>query len=149
MNAMNHTFICQEGLWAGKGFYIDDNGNNIPCEINIKTTHRTGEWLHESTMKLSLEYKVVEIQNVCKIDPFETNMDHTTWELKMANIGTLLGQFFIVHDSIISVCTSKDSAFQGSEIFLKKTETTYRNRGVLARRREKVSSWIMELTKIA
>jgi len=146
---MNHSFIYQEGLWTGKGFYIDNDGHSIPCESKIRTTHHTSKWFHDSTMKLSLEEKVVEIQNVCEIIPFETDMDYTTWESKTADIGTLLGQFVIVHDSIFSLCTSRDSAFQGSEVFLKRNNTSYKNRGVLVRRRKKVSSWIMELTKIA
>lgn len=146
---MNHSFIFQEGLWTGKGFYIDDDGHSIPCESQIRTTHRTNKWFHESTMKLSLKEKVVEIQNVCEIIPFEKDIDYTTWESKTADIGTLLGQFVIVHDSIFSLCTSRDSAFQGSEVFLKRNNTSYKNRGVLVRRRKKVSSWTMELTKIA
>jgi hypothetical protein len=145
---MNHTFICQEGLWTGKGFYIDDDGHSIPCESETKTTHQTGTWLHESTMKLSLENNIFEIKNICEIVPFERDIDYTTWESKTADIGTLLGQFVIVHDSIFSLCTSRDSAFQGSEIFLKRDDTSYTNRGTLARRRKKVSSWTMELTKI-
>jgi hypothetical protein len=146
---MNHTFICQEGLWTGKGFYIDDDGHSIPCESQIRTTHQTEKWFHESTMKLSVEEKIVEIRNICEINPFETDVDYTTWESKTADIGTLLGQFVIVHDSIFSICTSRDSAFQGSEIFFKINDTSYKNRGTLAKRRKKVSSWTMELTKIA
>lgn len=146
---MNHTFMCREGLWTGKGFYIDDDGHSIPCESEIRTTHRAGKWLHKSTMKLSLEDTVVEIQNIYEIAPFKADTEYTTWESKTADIGTLLGQFVIVHDSIFSLCTSKDSVFQGSEIFFKKSDTSYKNRGILARRRKKVSSWTMELTKIS
>lgn len=146
---MSHTFIFQEGLWTGKGLYIDDDGHSIPCESKIRTTHRAEKWLHESTMKLSLEDKVVVIQNISEIAPFDTDIDYTRWESKTADIGTLLGQFVIVHDSIFSLCTSRDSAFQGSEVFFKINDTSYKNRGILVRRRTKVSSWTMELTKIA
>ncbi|MBN2516123.1 MAG: hypothetical protein JXC33_08845 [Deltaproteobacteria bacterium] len=100
-------------------------------------------------MKLSLEDKVVVIQNISEIAPFDTDIDYTRWESKTADIGTLLGQFVIVHDSIFSLCTSRDSAFQGSEVFFKINDTSYKNRGILVRRRTKVSSWTMELTKIA
>jgi hypothetical protein len=144
---MNHTFICQEGQWTGKGFYIIDDGRKIPCESTISTTHQTGKWYHESTMELSLEDKIFEIQNICEIIPFATGIDFTTWESKTAEMGILLGEFVIVHDSILSLCTSRDSAFQGTEIFFKKDGISYKNRGVLVRRRKKVSSWTMELTR--
>lgn len=144
----NHSYLLQEGKWIGKGFFIDNNNDSYPFKGTMVTIHREHEWIHESTMKILLKGNTIEIHNNLSIVPFKDNIDYTIWESKNPDIGKLHGEFIIVHDSILSSCVSADSSFHGSEFFSKIDDMTYINRGTLTKRRQKISSWVMELTKL-
>jgi hypothetical protein len=145
---MTHTFLLEEGTWHGKGFLIDGTNERFPFEGTISTIHGSGEWIHRTDMKLLLHDNTIEIANRCMIVPFEKGDDQTTWQSQNAHTGRLLGEFVIIGDSIFSICVSADSAFQGAEYFLKINDTTYTNRGMMSKRRYKVSSWAIEMKRV-
>jgi hypothetical protein len=144
---MIHTFIFEEGMWRGSGFLINGNNEQFSFKGELSTTHGDGEWLHETYMKLSLNNKIIDITNRCIIIPLVKGSDHTTWRSESPDMGKLIGEFVIAGDSILSSCVSVDSALQGAEYFLKINDTTYTNRGMISKRRQKVSSWVMEWSK--
>jgi len=146
--AMKHTFILQEGRWIGKGCYIDDDDQVIPFEGEITTTHLNKEWVHENIMKLLLQDRTIEVHNRQEIVPFKENKSITTWKSDDPDLGTLSGKYVIVDDSILSVCFSKNGKLQGSEYFMKIDDTTYKNRGTLTKQGKKLSSWVIDLTRI-
>lgn len=144
---MIHTFILKEGMWHGKGLLIDGSNKQFCFEGELSTTHDNGEWIHETNMKLSLNNTTIDISNRCIIVPFDKGDDHTTWRSESPDMGKLIGEFVIAGDSILSSCVSVDSAFQGAEYFLKCNDATYTNRGMISKRRQKVSSWVIELVR--
>lgn len=141
---MIHTFILKEGMWRGTGFLIDGDNEQFPFEGNLSTIHGDVEWIFETKMKLTLNNKTIEIENRYLIVPFVKGNDHTTWQSESPDMGKLIGEFVIAGDSILSGCVSIDSAFQGVEYFLKINDTHYSNRGMISKRRQKISSWILE-----
>jgi hypothetical protein len=145
---MTHTFLLEEGTWHGKGVLIDGSHERYPFEGALTTIHGGSEWIHRTDMKLALPDNTIEISNRCIIVPFEKGDDQTTWISQNAHIGRLLGEFVIIGDSIISTCVSGDSSFQGAEYFLKINGTTYKNIGMMSKRRCKVSSWSIEMKKL-
>jgi len=145
---MIHTFLLEEGTWHGKGFLIDGNNEQFCFEGELSTIHADGEWIHETNMKLSLHDETITISNRCIIVPFEKGNDHTIWRSESPGMGRLIGEFVIAGDSLLSSCVSVDSAFQGAEYFLKIDDKTYMNRGMISKRRQKVSSWRMEWVRV-
>jgi len=55
----------------------------------------------------------------------------------------------VIDDSLISVYESEDRLYAGSEYLLQVSETVYRNRGFAFKEDERISSWAVQLTKIA
>ena len=54
----------------------------------------------------------------------------------------------IVDDSLISVYTSQDGLYSGSEYLLQVSEAVYKNRGFAFKDDKRISSWAVELTRI-
>ena len=145
---MRHTFLFEEGIWRAEGTYIDGANTSLQAEGFITITHTPERWINEGALKLLLA-KPVEFQNRYEIVPFEEGRDYTTWKSFNPVIGQLAGRIVIVDDSLISVYTSEDGQYSGSEYLLQVSETVYANRGFAFKENEKISSWAVQLTKIS
>jgi len=63
------------------------------------------------------------------------------------DLGILLGQFIIVADTIISTCRSEKGEYTGAEFHLQVSDVHYKNRGILLKGNDKLSSWSVDLQK--
>jgi len=145
---MEHTLLLQEGKWIAKGSYIDGDTNVMAFQGELVTTHGNKMWNHSTKMHLVTGNTRLEVQTSCDIIPFIKGNDTTTWNSDNPGIGILSGKFVVVDDSILSVCHCDTGEFEGTEYFLKVNDSYYKNRGTLTRKRAKLSSWVMELTRV-
>ncbi|MBP1732590.1 MAG: hypothetical protein H6Q55_3019 [Deltaproteobacteria bacterium] len=145
---MRHTFLFEEGVWRAEGTYIDGTNTALRAEGTIAITHTGEAWINEGSLRL-LRAHPVEFQNRYEIVPFEEGKDYTTWKSQNPVIGTLIGKIVVIDDSLISVYESEDRLYAGSEYLLQVSETVYRNRGFAFKEDERISSWAVQLTKIA
>ncbi len=141
---MKHTFLFLEGTWTGKGTYYDQNSSPLNASGQSEIVHLKNTWFINSSMTLSGE-NPVELKNDYEIIPFEN--DITSWKSVNPELGTLLGSFAIVEDSIISLFSSETGEVFGSEILTKINESEYSAKGVLYNAAGKISSWSVHLER--
>jgi hypothetical protein len=143
---MSHTFLFQPATWSAKGTYTFADGKNVPVEGETRISHEPEVWVNEGRMRL-LDESGLKLENRYEITPFTESRDYTSWKSVNPALGVLIGAFSIVADSIISMSASEDGQYYACEYLLKIDASTYRNRGVLFRGGEKLSSWAVDLTK--
>ncbi|MDF9408398.1 MAG: hypothetical protein A4E52_01309 [Pelotomaculum sp. PtaB.Bin013] len=141
---MKHTYLFLEGIWLAKGIYYDENGNPSNVEGQSEITHLNDLWLNNSYMTLSGE-DPVELRNDYEIVPFEK--DFTSWKSFNPGLGTLLGRFVVIDDSIISLFSTEKGDLFGSEFLTKINDSEYIGKGVLYNAAGKISSWSIRLVK--
>ncbi|MFB3925641.1 MAG: hypothetical protein ACE14T_06270 [Syntrophales bacterium] len=143
---MKHTFLFQEAVWIAQGWYYNPEGEAVALEGKTVITHLKDLWLNEGRMKL-LSPNPVDLVNQYKIIPFQEGGFTTTWESYNPALGILLGNFFIIGDSIISTCVSQKGTYTGTEFLIQLNDHSYLNRGVFLEEQKIVSSWSVELKK--
>ena len=145
---ITHTFLLEEGLWATKGEFFDQQGNPMQMDGSARITHGEELWRCQGTMRLEqMGGGVVEFQNNYEIKPFEEGKDYTGWASSNPVHGKLAGLFVIVDDSIISTISSEDGTVSGIEYVVKVSDYHYRSRGFVFKDNEKISSWAAELVR--
>ena len=144
---MKHTYLFQEGLWVAKGVYIDERGNDSSVEGEARISHVDDMWVNEAWMKM-LGHDPLVFQNRYEIIPFDPGRDFTSWASSSPTLGTFLGMFIVVEDSILSTYRSKDRKYSGTEYLRKIDDVLYWNRGALMDSDKKLSSWVIELRKV-
>jgi len=144
---MQHTFLFVEGFWSARGYYFDDMNRALTLEGITRITHLEDLWINEGEMAISTGDKPVRIYNRYEIVPFREGKIQTVWESTNPNLGTLLGQFVIVDDAILSTCRAKSGGYTGTEFLIKVTENHYKNRGVFFKGNDTMSSWSVDLRK--
>ena len=144
---MEHTFLFQEGIWIARGYYFDDKDRALPLEGMTRITLKEGLWINVGEMEIKAGDKSIKFSNRYEIVPLEEGKSQTTWESLNPDLGTLLGRFIIVDDTILSTCHAKSGGYAGTEFLLKVSDTHYKNRGVLLKGNDKLSSWSMDLRK--
>jgi len=87
----------------------------------------------------------VELRNYYEIVPFVK--DFTSWKSVNPGLGTLLGRFVVIDDSIISLFSTEKGDFFGSEFLTKINESKYIGKGVLYNAAGKISSWSIHLVR--
>ena len=145
---MQHTFLFQEGFWSARGYYFDDMDRALTLEGITRITHMEDLWINEGEMAINTGDKPVKIYNRYEIVPFREGKYQTVWESTNPDLGTLLGQFVIVDDAILSTCCAKSGVYTGAEFLLKIHNDHYQNRGVLFKGKDILSSWRVDLRKI-
>ncbi len=144
---MQHTFLFQEGFWSARGYYFDDMARALTLEGITRITHLEDLWINEGEMEINAGDNPVKIYNRYEIIPFREGKKQTVWESTNPDLGTLLGQFVIVDDAILSTCRAKSGVYTGAEFLLMISSTHYQNRGVFFKGNDTLSSWSMDLRK--
>jgi hypothetical protein len=144
---MTHTFLLQEGVWIARGHYFDDMDRILPLEGMVRITHLEGLWLNEGEAEIRMGENPVKVHSRHEIIPFEEGKNQTTWESVNPDLGILLGQSIIVADTIISTCRSDKGEYTGAEFHIKVSDVHYKNRGILLKGNDKLSSWNVDLQK--
>jgi hypothetical protein len=144
---MKHTFLLQEGVWIARGHYFDDTERMLTISGTVTITHLEGLWLNEGQAEIKMRDDAVNICSRYEIIPFEEGGNQTTWESANPDLGILRGQIIIVADTIISTCRSEKGEYAGAEFHIKVSDVHYKNRGILLKGNEKLSSWSVDLKK--
>ena len=144
---MTHTFLLQEGVWIARGHYFDDMERVLPLEGIVRIAHLDGLWLNEGQAEIMMGENTVKISSHYEIIPFEEGKNQTTWESVNPDLGVLQGQAVIVADTIISTCRSEKGEYIGAEFHIKMSDVHYKNRGILLKGMDKLSSWSVDLQK--
>ncbi len=141
---MKHTFLFTEYTWIAKGTYYDEKNNPVEVTGESFVTHLKKTWFLNSSMILPGE-NPMELKNDYEIVPFEK--DVTSWKSVNPALGTLLGSFAVVEDSIISLFSSQKGDYFGTEVLTMINESEYTGKGVLYSPAGKISSWSVTLTR--
>ena len=142
---MKHTFLFEEKRWSARGTFFTDNGEAFPLKGETVVTHDHGKWINEGTMTVECD-EARAFSNRYEITPFKEGLDNTTWVSRNPDMGTLMGCFVLVHDTILSSYQSADGIYRGIEYLKKIDDVTYENRGVALKNGIKISSWATTLT---
>jgi hypothetical protein len=119
----------------------------LPLEGIVRITHLEGLWLYEGQAEIGMGENPVKIHSRYEIIPFEKGKNQTTWESVNPDLGILRGQSIIVADTIISTCRSEKGEYTGAEFHIKVSDVHYKNRGILLKGNDKLSSWSVDLKK--
>ncbi len=141
-----HTFLYNENIWIARGVYIDTQGKYHPVAGQSTITHQGEIWINDSCMHLEANEDVT-FRNRYEIKPLDRDQELTTWSSENPDLGKMSGRFVIVDDSIMSVFSSVDGVFQGTEYLRLIDDDLYWNRGCLLQEGRKVSSWAVELRR--
>lgn len=141
---MKHTFLFTENTWAAKGTYYDEKNTHVEVTGEYTVTHLKKAWFLDSSLVLPGD-NPVELKNDYEIAQFKKGV--TSWKAENPALGTLLGSFAIVEDSIISLFSSQKGDYFGTEFFTMINETEYFSKGVLYSQTGKISSWSVRLTR--
>ena len=144
---MTHTFLFQEGVWIARGHYFDDMERMLPLDGTVRITHLEGLWLNEGEVEIKMGENPIKICNRYEIIPPEEGKNQTTWVSVNPGLGMLLGRYVIVDDTIISTCRSENGEYTGAEFHLRVSDVHYKNRGILLKGSDKLSSWSVDLQK--
>jgi len=144
---MMHSFLLQEGVWIARGHYLDDMERMLTIEGTVSITHLEGLWLNEGEAEIRMAENPVKICSRYEIIPFEEGRNQTTWESVNPDLGILRGQVIIVADAIISTCRSEKGEYTGAEFHIKVSDVHYKNRGILLKGNDKLSSWSADLKR--
>jgi hypothetical protein len=144
---MMHTFLLQEGVWIARGHYFDDMERILPLDGMITITHLEGLWLNEGEAEIKMGENPVKIHSRHEIIPLEEGKNQTTWQSVNIDLGILRGQVIIVADTIISTCRSENGEYNGAEFHIRVSDVNYKNRGILLKGNDKLSSWSVDLQK--
>jgi hypothetical protein len=87
----------------------------------------------------------LKIKHDYEIVPFKK--DVTSWKSVNPALGTLLGSFAIVDDTIISLFSSQKGDYFGTEFFTMISESEYIWKGILYSPAGKISSWSAHLKR--
>jgi hypothetical protein len=141
---MKHTFLYTENTWSARGTYYDEKNKPVAVTGEYTVTHLKKTWFLDSSLVLPGE-NPVELKNDYEMAPFEKGV--TSWKAENPALGTLLGSFAIVEDTIISLFSTQNGDHFGTEFFTKINETEYIGKGVLYSPVSKIYSWSVRLTR--
>lgn len=141
---MKHTFLFTENTWNASGTYYNENSKPVEVTGESTVTHLKKAWFLDSSLILPGE-NPVELKNDYEIAPLKKGV--TSWKSENPALGTLLGSFAIVEDTIISLFSSQKGDYFGTEYFTMLNETEYIWKGVLYSPTGKISSWSVRLTR--
>lgn len=143
---MGHRFLFEEGIWTASGFLRDGNGNTMLFSGKTVISHEEDHWINSGFMEIEGEAPV-RIENNYLIEPFPRGSDSTTWKSDNSDLGTLVGTFAVVGDSILSAFRNLDGSIYGTEYLKNVDPDTYANRGVLLKKGVLISSWSATVTR--
>ncbi len=144
---MGHRFLFEEGVWLAAGFFRNGDGSTMHLSGRTEISHRENIWINRGFMEIEGDTPI-RIENTCEIIPFERGSDATTWRSEDPGLGTLVGTYAVVGDSILSAFRTEDGSFYGTEYIKNVDPDTYANRGVLLHHGRIVSSWSATLTRL-
>jgi hypothetical protein len=143
---MGHRFLFEEGIWTSAGFFRDGEGNTTLFSGKNVIFHGADHWTNSGFMEIEGDTPV-RIENHYVIEPFARGSDSTTWKSENPDLGTLVGTFAVVGDSILSAFRNLDGSIYGTEYLKNVDPDTYANRGVLLKKGVLISSWSATVTR--
>ena len=143
---MNHTYIFEEGIWKASGKFYDENNNCTEVTGETEIKHK-GAWILDGYMELKLD-DPIRFSNKYTIEPIGQGKDFTFWSSVNPILGTLLGKFMIIGDTILSSYESEDGQYSGTESLTILDSETYKNRGFAFHNTIKLSTWEVDLIRI-
>ena len=146
VSKMGHTFLFEEGRWKAEGFFRDAEGLTVTVRGETRISHGENHWIMDGFMEIEGEVPR-RIENRYVIEPFN-GRDITSWSSENPALGTLVGTFTVVGDSILSHFTCDDVACTGMEYLRFIDGDVYINRGTLLREGNLVSSWSVTLRRV-
>ena len=144
---MGHRFLFEEGTWIAAGFFRNGDGDTLHLYGRTEIIHKDDRWINHGIMEIEGDVPI-RVENVYEIVPFERGSDATTWRSENSDLGTLVGTFAVVGDSILSAFRTLDGSFYGTEYLKNVDPDTYASRGVLLRKGKIVSSWSATITRL-
>ncbi len=134
-----HSYLLPGRPWKASGSYYDENGRAFELIGQSQATQTGGEWVLNASMEVLFETPV-RFSNRYSIHL--TDAEHTlSWTSFNPALGQLSGTFSIIGNSIISIYSSENGTYSGSETLMQIDPTTYHNVGVAFHNGVRMSAW--------
>lgn len=143
---MKHSFLLEEGEWATKGNYIDENNNQYDLSGEVKITHGKEKWMNQTDLILQKE-EPLKIKNCFEITPFSDGLDYTDWRAANPEMGEMIGRFMVFDTCIISTYRTEDNLYSGIEYVTRYSEDHYICKGMAFKGDVKSASWTLSLVR--
>ena len=143
-----HTFLFQEGTWRAEGEYRDASGIAAPVSGETTIRHAEKRWLFEGVLRVKGDRPALH-HNRYEIEPFSPGARSTHWSSTNPAIGALRGRFVLAGDAILSFYASPTGRYRGFESLAMISDSRYAARGALLEEDKVVSTWALELTRVA
>ena len=136
---MAHSYLLQPLVWTAQGTYYDGEGCPFPLTGQSRLQRGEGLWQLEGEMAVATP-QPLKFWNNYTISQAE-DPAALRWTSRNPALGTLTGTFTFVADCIISVYTSQDGTYSGTETLWLQEDGSYYNVGVALCRGSRMSSW--------
>lgn len=143
-----HTYLFQEGLWIAKGYYIDEKSGQLPVEGKSHIVCKESKIVIKSHMTTKYDDSK-HFDNNYEVRQPNDGDDFAEWVSLNSAIGKMRGKFVVVAEAILSTFRSENGTYSGSEYLKKIDGTTYENRGFLFEGEKRLSSWVLQLSKVS
>jgi len=143
---MNHTYLFEEAAWKAEGFFFDEANKALSIVGETKILHEKNIWHSNSLFRLA-DGSDGEFSLNLDIAPFDIKKGNTRWTAFNQTFGKFIGEIIIEDEYIISVFYSEDGKYSGSEYLHCIDETLYKNKSVIFKGKEKLSSWSIKLSR--
>jgi hypothetical protein len=142
----SHSFLLREGSWEAKGEYRDRNDIMLPFDGRTEILHTADLWLNRGNLRVGGD-PVHQFGITREVVPLADGAEHTTWVSHNPHLGILRGNLAVTPDYILSLFTSADGHYCGTEYLFRIDDGVYRCRGILFAAKERFSSWSAELRR--
>ncbi|MFH1197402.1 MAG: hypothetical protein V1720_17010 [bacterium] len=144
---MNHTYLFKEATWKADGHFFDETNKALSIQGETKIIHEENIWHSKSKFKLAEGGEGEFVLNL-EVIPFDVKKGSTSWVSFNQSFGKFYGEIIIEDEYIISVFYSEEGTYSGSEYLHCIDGNHYKNKGVIFKGKEKLSSWSVRLQLI-
>ncbi|HEY8509280.1 MAG TPA: hypothetical protein VIL32_13025 [Steroidobacteraceae bacterium] len=146
---MSHTFLFQPGRWSGFGTFWTADDKAVSAEGRTEISHRDDCWLIAGSLRVLSSPPVEFVTNYSICPPATPDATTLKWTSENPVLGKLHGLFTVIGPSILSVYHCSGSAYRGAEHLAQIDENTYEACGVLILEDRRLSSWRVQLSRVA
>ena len=141
-----HQFLLEPGAWLASGHFWD--ANNMPSEAvgEAVIVHDGAGWVHDDVLRVDSDPPLVW-RNRYNVKPLEPGERTTTWISDNPDIGPLYGTLMFMGNVIVSIFTSADGEYTGTEYLTLEPDGRYVAQGALQKNSRVALSWKTTLTR--
>jgi len=138
-------FFKDGGTWISEGFYYGRDNMPSPFRGVMTVRHEGENILITGSGELILsDRNTIRIEN--HYITVKSDSPEIQWRSENPVIGILIGTYYLIDDSIVSVFEDEKKTVSGTETLVRISDTEYLVRGVLVKDGNALSKWALKYT---